>query len=111
MHSTHHLSDNELDDAVVVLADEPREEDGVRITAADLQLCAPVPLRLVALLHWRTREQEGQPRSAEAIWATLTELGMRGDDGVTLVALDDVHAATQFLRAAGLVAPGLDGAL
>ncbi|MEU5314433.1 hypothetical protein [Streptomyces sp. NPDC021562] len=111
LHSTHHLSDDDFENAVFVLADEPREENGVRITAADLQLCAPVPLRLAVLLHWRTREQEGQPCSAEAIWSALTELGMYGDDGMTPVALDDVRAAVQFLLAEGLVAPGLDGAL
>jgi hypothetical protein len=97
------LSEDDFDNAVFVLANEPAEEGGITITPRDLQPCAPEPLRLMVLMHWRIREQDGQPRSAEAIWSTLTEIGVYGSDGETPVALDDVRQAVDFLTAEGLL--------
>lgn len=111
LHSPQYLSDDDIKNAVFVLADRPRDKTGVRITASEFQLCAPVPLRMMVLLHWRAREQKEQPRSAEAVWSTLTELGVYGDDGVTPVALHDVQAAVQFLAREDLVALTPGGAL
>lgn len=93
--------------SVFVRADEPEVEagDGIAISRTDLLLCAPEPLRLVVLMHWRSRKQDGRPRTAEAIWATLTELGMRGNDEAP-VHLDEVRAAVGFLLAQGLIVQG-----
>lgn len=106
------LSEDEFANAVFVRADEPDDDiqDGIPITRAELQMCAPEPLRLVVLLHWRAREQDGRPRSAEAVWSALTELGMCGDDGET-VRLDEVGKAVAFLLDRGVVTAASGGEL
>lgn len=102
------LSDDEFDNAIIVRANEPDDdiENGITITRTEFELCAPEPLRLVVLMHWRSREQEGQRRTAEAIWGTLTELGMRGSNDEALVRLDEVRAAVDFLLDQGLIVQG-----
>ncbi|WP_149561553.1 hypothetical protein [Streptomyces cacaoi] len=93
-------------DTIFERADEPEDDGtGIRITRVEYELCAPDPLRLVVLLHWRVREQDGRPRTAEAIWTTLTELGIHGADDDTPVSLDEVAEAVTFLLQQGLVAP------
>ncbi|MGW1305764.1 hypothetical protein ACWD5R_39670 [Streptomyces sp. NPDC002514] len=109
LHRPHQPSD--FENAVFVLADEPEEENGITITPSDLQLCAPEPLRLVVLMHWRIREQDGRSRSAEAIWSTLTEIGMCSDDSESAVGLDGVRQAVEFLLGEGLVTATSDGDL
>ncbi|MDO0929743.1 hypothetical protein QQY24_31970 [Streptomyces sp. TG1A-8] len=98
----HPVQPCDFDNAVFVPADEPEEKDGITVSRTDLNLCAPEPLRLVVLMHWRSREQDGQPRSAEAVWAAISEVGMHGDDGEP-VRLDDVRRAAAFLLREGLV--------
>lgn len=99
-----------FESAVFVLADEPEEEDGIPVTLTDFQLCAPEPLRLLVLMHWRVREQDGQLRSAETIWSTLAKMGVHSGDGESPVGLEEVQQAVDFLLAAGLVTADSDGA-
>ncbi|MFF9594250.1 hypothetical protein ACF1FX_34595 [Streptomyces sp. NPDC014646] len=98
------MSEEDFANAVFVRADEPEDDaaDGVTITRDEFCLCAPEPLRLVVLMHWRLREQDGRPRTAGAIYAQLTELGMHGDDGVP-VRLNEVTAAVDFLHSQGVI--------
>ncbi|MFI2620569.1 hypothetical protein [Streptomyces sp. NPDC018584] len=96
-------AEDEFANAVFVRADEPNDEAGIGITREELRMCAAAPLRLVVLMHWRLREMEGQPRTAEAIWAKLTELGMYSDDGETPVRLGEVGDAVRFLLSQGVI--------
>lgn len=77
--------------------------DGVPISLAEAS--RPDPLDLVVLLHWRFRQKDGQTLTTSAIWASLTEQGMIGDDG-TPVALGDVQAAMDRLSADGILPTG-----
>jgi hypothetical protein len=96
-------SGEDFDNAVFVLADEPEEEGGLPITLQEFRLCAPEPMRLMVLVHWRAREQDGEPCSTESIWSKLAEMGVHGSDGETPVRLDEVRQAVEFLLSQGLV--------
>lgn len=114
METTHgDLPEGGFASAVIVRADEPDDDtgDGIRVTRGEFELCAPDPLRLMVLLHWRGREQDGRPRSAEAIWSALTELGVCSDDGESPVSLEEVRQAVDFLRTEDLVRSSVDGDL
>lgn len=102
------LSEDEFANAVIVRTVEPDDNDvnSIAITRTEFELCSPEPLRLVVLMHWRARERDGQPCTAEAIWATLTAQGIRGINGDTPVALNEVTEAVGFLVNQGLVPTG-----
>ncbi|MEV7084178.1 hypothetical protein AB0N88_37455 [Streptomyces sp. NPDC093516] len=106
------LSEDEFADAVLVRADEPDDDrqDGIPISLTEFAACSPEPLRLVVLMHWRFREKDGEPRSAEAIWAALTALGINGDDDEP-VTLEQVDSAMAFLISEGLITVTPGGAL
>lgn len=110
LHSLYQPSDG-FENAVFVRADEPAETDGITITYPEFLLCSPVPLRMMVLLHWRSREQDGQLRTAESIWSTLTDLGVFSSDGESPLALEEVRQAVDFLLAEGLVATAVGGVL
>ncbi|MFD5065159.1 hypothetical protein [Streptomyces sp. NPDC058394] len=77
--------------------------DGVPISLAEAS--RPDPLDLVVLLHWRFRQKDGQALTTSAIWASLTEQGMLGDDDAP-VTLADVQAAMDRLAADGILPMG-----
>ncbi|WP_331719046.1 hypothetical protein OG985_48685 (plasmid) [Streptomyces sp. NBC_00289] len=117
LHSPQHPTElhsgaaEDFEDAVFVRADEPDETDGITITYQEFLLCSPVPLCLMVLLHWRDRERDGRPRTADSIWSTLTELGVMDSDGESPLPAEEVRQAVDFLLAEGLVTRAVGGAL
>ncbi|MFD5110353.1 hypothetical protein [Streptomyces cinereoruber] len=106
------MAEEDFTNAVFVRAKEPDADiaEGFRLTCEDFRLCASDPLRLMVLMHWRVREADGEPRTAEAIYATMTELGVFGNDEMP-VRLNDVIDAVDFLRNQNVVSDVPDGEL
>jgi hypothetical protein len=77
--------------------------DGVPISLAEAS--RPDPLDLVVLLHWKFRQKDGQALTASALWASLTEQGILGEDDAP-VTLASVQAAVDRLSADGLLPTG-----
>lgn len=98
--------EDDFENIVIVRADEPPAApgEGVTITRAEFDLCAAEPVDVVVLLHWRAREMDDRPRTAEAIWETFTELGFHGSDYESPIRLDEVQESIRRLTGQGIIA-------